>query len=189
MGRWEPGARDRLALAAMELYGERGYQCASVAEIARRAGLTERTFFRHFTDKAEVLFAGTHLLEETLVASVRAAPGELGPIGAVVHALNLVAVEVFEQRRDFACQRQGIIVANPELRQRELAKMATLATSVARALRDRGAREPAASLAAEAGIAIFRVAFGRWIDDADGRSLAAFVRETADELARLTALP
>ena len=62
MGRWEPDARGRLVKAAMELYGERGFEQTTVAEIAERAGLTERTFFRHFADKREVLFAGAGAL-------------------------------------------------------------------------------------------------------------------------------
>jgi hypothetical protein len=58
MTRWEPNARGRLEQAALALYGERGFENTTVAEIAARAGLTERTFFRHFADKREVLFAG-----------------------------------------------------------------------------------------------------------------------------------
>ncbi|MER7370487.1 helix-turn-helix domain-containing protein, partial [Nonomuraea wenchangensis] len=79
MGRWEPNARGRLEEAALELYGERGYEQTTVAEIARRAGLTERTFFRHFADKREVLFGGGTLLEERLTAAVAAAPDSAGP--------------------------------------------------------------------------------------------------------------
>ena len=78
MGRWEPNARGRLEQAAMELYLERGFDQTTVAEIAERAGLTERTFFRHFADKREVLFAGAGALQELLVSAVAGAPDSGG---------------------------------------------------------------------------------------------------------------
>ena len=73
IGAWVDGSRTRGAgceQAALELYGERGFEQTTVAEIAERAGLTERTFFRHFADKREVLFAGSSALQELLVSAV-----------------------------------------------------------------------------------------------------------------------
>jgi len=186
MGRWEPGAKGRLAKAAMELYSERGYENTTVAEIAERAGLTERTFFRHYADKREVLFAGAGELQELLVTKVSEAPAELPPVEAITDALVALADTVFATSREFAVQRQGIIAANAELRERELTKMATLGAAVAAALRGRGVSEPAASLSAEAGVAIFKVAFERWTSQAGTLALASYVRESADELALLT---
>ena len=87
MGRWEPNARGRLEQAAMELYIERGFEPTTVAEIARRAGLTERTFFRHFTDKREVLFAGAASLQDFLVTALASAP-DSPPLDAVAAALE-----------------------------------------------------------------------------------------------------
>jgi AcrR family transcriptional regulator len=187
MGRWEPGAKGRLAKAAMELYSERGYENTTVAEIAERAGLTERTFFRHYADKREVLFAGAAELQELLVTGVGAAPAELSPVGAITNALVHLADTMFAASREFAVQRQAIIAANAELRERELTKMATLGSAVAGALRGRGVTEPAASLAAEAGVAIFKVAFERWTSQAGTLPLAKYIRESVDELALLTA--
>jgi AcrR family transcriptional regulator len=187
MGRWEPGAQSRLAKAAMELYSERGYESTTVAEIAERAGLTERTFFRHYADKREVLFAGAGELQELLVSKVAEAPAELAPVEAITAALVDLADTMFAASRDFALQRQAIIAANAELRERELTKMATLGAAVAAALRSRGIGEPAASLAAEAGVAIFKVAFERWTSQAGTLPLATYIRESADELALLTA--
>ncbi|MFD9129671.1 TetR/AcrR family transcriptional regulator, partial [Kitasatospora sp. NPDC059571] len=83
MGRWEPNARGRLAEAALGLYGERGYEQTTVAEIAERAGLTERTFFRHYADKREVLFDGSGVLQELFAAAVAGAPESAAPIDAV----------------------------------------------------------------------------------------------------------
>jgi AcrR family transcriptional regulator len=186
VGRWEPGAKGRLMAAAMELYLERGYDSTTVADIAERAGLTERTFFRHYADKREVLFAGAGEIQELLVSKVIEAPAELAPLEAIVEALAEVAAIVFEPIGEYAVQRQALITGNTELRERELIKMATLGAAVAEALRGRGVGEPAASLAGEAGIAIFRIAFERWISDSVTQPLANYIREAADELALVT---
>ena len=162
MGRWEPNARGRLEQAALELYVERGFEQTTVAEIAERAGLTERTFFRHFADKREVLFAGAGALQELLASAVAGAPDSAAPIDAVAAALE-AAGALLQERREYARQRQAVIAANPELQERELIKLASLASALADALRRRGVTDPAASLTAEAGIAVFKIAFERWI--------------------------
>jgi AcrR family transcriptional regulator len=186
VGRWEPDARGRLEQAALALYGERGFEQTTVAEIARRAGLTERTFFRYFADKREVLFWGAGQLQEFLVTTVAGAPDSATPIDAVAAALE-AAGAVLQERRDHARQRHAVIAANAELRERELIKLASLAAALAGALRRRGAGEPAASLAAEAGIAVFRIAFERWIDETGRRDLPQLVRDSMDELKAVTA--
>jgi AcrR family transcriptional regulator len=186
MGRWEPNAHGRLERAAMELYGERGFEQTTVAEIAARAGLTERTFFRHFADKREVLFWGAAALQELLVSAVASAPESAAPIDAVAAALA-AAGALLAERRDGARQRQAIIVANAELQERELIKMATLAAALADTLRQRGVSDPAASLAAEAGIAVFKIAFECWIADPAQRDLTQIMQESLTELKAVTA--
>jgi AcrR family transcriptional regulator len=181
MGRWEPNSRGRLAQAALELYGERGFEQTTVAEIAKRAGLTERTFFRHFADKREVLFAGSASLEALFVSTVSGAPESAAPIDAVAKALEVVA-GAFQEHRAFARQRQKAITANAELRERELIKLASLSAALADALRLRGVAEPAASLTAEAGVAVFRIAFERWVDEKNERDLGQLIQESLDEL-------
>jgi AcrR family transcriptional regulator len=185
--RWEPDARGRLERAAMELYSEQGFDKTTVEEIAGRAGLTERTFFRHFADKREVLFGGSGALQEFLVTHVLDAPGSLAPIDAIAVALMQAGTAIFDERREFARTRQAIVTASVELRERELIKLATLSSALADALRLRGVVDPSASLAAEAGIAVFRVAFEAWVDDATGQPLARFVRETVDALKTVAA--
>jgi AcrR family transcriptional regulator len=170
----------------MDLYGERGFDNTSVAEIAERAGLTERTFFRYFADKREVLFGGAGALEEFLVGRVEAAPPSVPALEAVVAALADSGAVFFAARREFARARQAIIAANAELQERELVKLASLASALADALRRRGVAEPAASLAAEAGIAVFKVAFERWVTDAGDVSLSDVVRQSVDELQAVT---
>jgi len=186
MGRWQPDAPGRLARAAFELFAERGYEQTTVADIASRAGLTERTFFRHFSDKREVLFSGQSQLTEALVSSIAGAPESSGPLAAVAVALATVG-EYFEEIRDRARHRQAIIAANPELRERELIKLASLATAMAGALRERGVPEPAASLAAEAGMAVFRIAFERWVSDAGQPDLPRIIRESLHQMQAVTA--
>ena|SRR5487761_1075716 len=186
MGRWEPNASGRLVQAALELYVERGFEQTTVAEIARRAGLTERTFFRHFADKREVLFWGQSALRELMVSTVANAPESAGPIDAIAAALE-AAGAALEERREGARQRQSVIAANAELQERELIKLAALASAMADKLRERGVLEPAASLTAEAGIAVFRVAFERWVNDTSQRDLPQFIRESLDELKAVTA--
>jgi AcrR family transcriptional regulator len=189
MGRWAPGARGRLDQAAMELYLEHGFERTTVAEIAERAGLTERTFFRHFADKPEVLFSGAADLQELLVGKVDEAPATTPPIQAVTAALDHAATAFFEERREFARRRQAIITANTELQERELIKLATLALAIAAALRRRGVPDPAASLAAEAGIAVFKIAFLSWVDGSGEQTLAKTIRESAEELRRVIGAP
>jgi AcrR family transcriptional regulator len=186
MGRWEPNASSRLREAAMELYVERGYEQTTVADIAQRAGLTARTFFRYFADKREVLFAGSDALQEGLVSALDAAPASATPMAAVAAALDAAAA-MLGGRRDFSRQRQAVIAVNAELQERELIKMASLSAALADGLRRRGVTDPAAGLAAEAGIAVFRVAFERWVTAPRARDLAEVIHESLDELTALTA--
>ena len=186
MSRWEPDARGRLERAALDLYVERGFEQTTVAEIAQRAGLTERTFFRHFADKREVLFAGARALQDFLVDALTRAPESATPIDAVVAALEATG-PLFQERREFASQRQAVIAANAELRERELIKLASLGSAMADVLRKRGVTDAAASLTAEAGIAVFKIAFERWVSDAGQPDLRQCIRESFAELKSVTA--
>jgi AcrR family transcriptional regulator len=180
VARWKPDAKGRIARAAMELYGQRGFDRITVAEIAKRAGVTERTFFRHFADKREVLFGGAHRLQDLMVGAVTSAPASAAAIDAVGAALQACAAVLND--REFSRQRQAIVAASEELRERELIKMATLTSAIAEALRGRGVKEPTASLTAEAGIAVFRVAFARWVDPANRKEVGHLMRESLDQL-------
>ena len=186
MGRWEPNARGRLEQAALELYAERGFEQTTVAEIAERAGLTERTFFRHFADKREVLFAGAGSLQELLVTAVVGAPHSVAPLDAVAAALESAGA-LLQERREYSRRRQAVIDANAGLQERELIKLASLASALADALRRRGVADPAASLTAEAGIAIFKIAFERWVKETGPADLPQLIRESLGELKAVTA--
>jgi AcrR family transcriptional regulator len=190
MTRWEPNPRGRLARAAMELYRERGFDRTTVAQIAGRAGLTERTFFRHFADKREILFAGGSELQELVVAAIACAPRPATPLEAAVAGIEAAATALEERRgRDFARQRQAIIAASPELRERELHKLAAMAAGVCGALRERGAGDTAASILGEVTIALFRVSFERWVKQRGGPGLNELIRRSLAELRALTTGP
>jgi AcrR family transcriptional regulator len=180
MSRWQPNPRGRLREAALELYGEHGFDQTTVAQIAERADLTERTFYRHFTDKREVVFSGE--VHRVLVRTIADAPASMTPIQAVTEALS-AAGAVLGERRDMTRRRQAVIAANPALRQHEQIKYATLAADLADALRGRGVEPSSARLAAEAGVAVFRTAFERWIGEDEERDFDQLVRDTLDELA------
>jgi AcrR family transcriptional regulator len=188
MTRWEPDPRGRLEKAAMELYRERGYEKTTVAQIAERAGLTERTFFRHFADKREILFAGGAQLQELALSAIASAPAYTTPLEAAVVGIEAAGAMLEERRgRRFARQRQAIIAASPELRERELHKLAAMAAGVAEALRERGVGDPGAGILGEVVIAIFRISFERWVAESSGPGLTELMRESLAELRGLIA--
>jgi AcrR family transcriptional regulator len=183
MARWEPDAQGRLERAAIELFQERGYGETTVEEIAARAGLTERTFFRYFADKREVLFSGAKELETGIVGRIEAASPDARPLEVVISALE-AAGAILQARRElrFVRMRYALIAKHAELQERELIKLASLAMAIAKALRARGVTEPAGSLAAEAGIAAFKVGFDGWVAEKKPGDLATHIRGAADAL-------
>jgi AcrR family transcriptional regulator len=186
MVRWKPGARERLQEAALELYAAQGFEETTVAEIAEAVGLTERTFFRYFADKREVIFAGEELFQQEFVRGIAAGPADATPLELVASAFT--AVDFFsDERRAYSRQRQSVIAANPGLQERELLKLASLGTALAAALRERGVPEPTATLSAQSGVTVFHVAFQQWIASSEERSLADIEHEVFRELTALTA--
>ena len=177
MPRWEPDARARLEAAALELYSERGFDHTTVEDIAQRAGVTRRTFFRHFADKREVLFGTGHGEWSVVAAAAESAPEGATPLEAVGLALEALAAK-FDAQGEVAVRRIRIVRASPELWERQLIKFTALAEALAGALRARGVGDPAAILAAEAGVTALRVASDRWIADPSNKSMLTVGRET-----------
>src|SRR4051794_25130175 len=155
MVRWEPGARERLKAAALELFARQGFDGATVAGIAAAAGVTERTFFRYFADKREVLFTGQNEFERLFLEGVRDA-GDGPPMAIVAAALDRACAFFPDERRAWSRARQAVIDAEPSLQERELLKLSALAAAMARALRQRGVDATTAALAADSGVAVFR---------------------------------
>jgi AcrR family transcriptional regulator len=178
-------ARQRLQEAARELMRERGFDAVTTAEIAARAGVTERTFFRHFPDKREVLFAGEEAFHTALGDAVVAAPDGLNPMGVlswVFHSL----VPMFEANRSITAPMQAVIARTPALQERVLTKTVGSIEALAAALRRRGVEDGVASLAAQVGMSTFRHAVSAWFDD-PALGLDAEVTRAFDQLRGLAA--
>lgn len=184
MARWQPDARGRLEAAAFELFRERGFDQTTVTDIAARAGLDKRTFYRLFGDKREALFSGGELLEAALVKSV--AETDAAPFDTVLAAFHRAAEEIFADRLDLARVRQNIIDNSPELQERELHKMRSLAAAITAALRAKGVGDTTATLATESGVTVFRLAFARWLAPGTDAPLTNLIAEVATELRAIT---
>jgi AcrR family transcriptional regulator len=185
VSRWSPDTRGRLEQAAFELFRDHGYEETTVADIAKRAGLTERTFFRHYTDKREVLFGGAATLQSELLRAVGGLPPELPTFEAVRAAVEALCA-FMHGRREHARERQRVVDTHADLQERELIKRATLTAALADALKQRGTPDLTASLVADMGIGVFYVAFARWLEDAADRELVEIVREGFDQLKSVT---
>jgi AcrR family transcriptional regulator len=187
MARWEPNARERLVLAALDLFAEQGYDNTTVTQIAKRAGLTKTTFFRHFPDKREVLSAGQEVHSRLLADGAAAAPDSATPLEAVAAALDALTASFTAEQRDFGPRLLTVIADNPELQERATFKSAALAAALTSALDKRGVPEPTASIAAELGILAFHRAFERWVDPASELTFTELARQAIDELRAATA--
>jgi AcrR family transcriptional regulator len=187
MARWEPGTAERLQKAALELFATRGFEQTTAAEIAQSVGLTERTFFRHFSEKREALFHGQQRLVEAFLDGVKSAPDDASPIDIVECALRSSAQFFEDENRPNSRMRQQVIDQNPALQERERNKLADLAKTLADALRARGITEPAATLAAQSGSTVFGIAFGQWIREGEQRSFADLAVDVLNELRAVTA--
>ena len=182
MARWEPNARQRLVLAALDLFAEQGYDDTTVNQIAQRAGLTKTTFFRHFRDKREVLFAGQETHSRLLADGAAAAPDPATPLEAVGAALDALTASFTPEQREFGPRLLTVIAGNPELRERSTFKSAALADALTTALGKRGVPDLTAGLAAELGVRAFHRAFERWLDPARQETLPELAREALGEL-------
>lgn len=169
----------------MQLFAEQGYDATTVAEIARAAEVTERTFFRHFADKREVLFAGQDDFLAMFSDPIDAAPSDTAPFDLVRTAIVATGAFFDREKRPFSRARQAIIEANPALQERELAKLATLKVHLGALLRDRGVGEPTATIAAETAVTVFHLTFQQWIAPDEERSFEDIAAERLDALTEL----
>ncbi len=176
MSRWAPDAQGRLEDAALSLFAERGYNDTTVADIAERAGLTRRSFFRYFPDKREVLFARSASLTKLWEDTITHAPKDATAVEAVGAALAATA-EMFANRKKFVSKRQAIINVTPELQERELVKLASMADATAVLLQERGVDEDVARLVAHMGTTVLRIGFDRWVEPANKLALATILQQ------------
>ncbi|MGW5517894.1 TetR/AcrR family transcriptional regulator [Nocardia africana] len=175
MGRWEPGARERLVVAAVDLFTEQGYDATTVAQIAERAGVTKSTFFRHFPDKRELLVAGQETLSRLLTEGIAEAPERATPLEAVAAGLERASAAMGPMNRELAPRLTAAVAASAELRERDALKSVGLAAAMTEALVARGVPDATAALAGELGVLAFKRGFAEWTGGE---------RDTSDELAR-----
>jgi AcrR family transcriptional regulator len=184
MARWQSGSRERLAASALRLFACQGFEGTTVAEIAAEAGLTERTFFRYYADKREVLFAGEGEFEELFLDGLRSSTSSR-PMELVAAALGHAAAFFPDEKRAWSRGRQVVVTGNAALQERELHKMAALADALTSALTERSIDSTTAALAAEATVSVFRRSFAAWIAEGESRPFGDIQRSVLDQLQAL----
>ncbi|NMI00127.1 TetR/AcrR family transcriptional regulator [Pseudonocardia acidicola] len=189
MARWEPGARERLVVAAVDLFTEQGYDATTVAQIAERAGVTRSTFFRYFPDKREILVAGQETLSRLLTEGIAEAPVGASPLQAVAAGLERVSSAMGPMNRELGPRMKAAVAASAELRERDALKSVGLAVAMTTALIARGVPDPTAHLAAELGVLAFKRGYSQWSDSdrETEHDLAHYTLAALDELRRATA--
>jgi AcrR family transcriptional regulator len=189
MSRWQPGVRERLVVAAVDLFTEQGYDATTVAQIAERAGVTRSTFFRHFSDKREVLVAGQETLSRLLAEGIAEAPAGASPLEAVAAGLERASSEMGPVNRELGPRLKAAVAASTELQERDALKSVGLASAMTAALVARGVPDPTAHLAGELGVLAFKRGFARWSegDHDDGKGLAYHALAALEDLRTATA--
>ena len=184
MARWEPGARERLVVAAVDLFTEQGYDATTVAQIAERAGVTKSTFFRYFPDKRELLVAGQETLSRLLAEGIAEAPASASPIEAVAAGLERASSAMGQMNRELGPRLKAAVAASAELQERDALKSVSLAAAMTAALVARGAPDPIAQLAGELGVLAFKRGYVEWSGDDRhaGDELAPYTLAALDEL-------
>ena len=189
MARWEPGATQRLVVAAVDLFTEQGYDATTVAQIAERAGVTRSTFFRHFADKREVLVAGQEALSALLSEGIAEAPDDATPLQAVAAGLERASSAMGPANRELGPRLKAAVAASTELQERDALKSVGMAEAMTTALVARGVAAPTAHLAAELGVLAFKLGYTTWSesDRSDGTGLAQHALAALEDLREATA--
>jgi AcrR family transcriptional regulator len=185
MSRWAPDAALRLEGAALELFAEQGYSATTVPQIAARADLTTRTFFRHFADKREVLFLREREFPTVVATLLAAAPPALTPLQLTMFGFETIAAQQFGLWRDSIAARRRIIRSDEGLRERELLKSSMLSEAIRHALTEAGIANEEATLVAAFGVLVFDVSLGDWLEGPADRPLVDVLRATLTRMQRL----
>lgn len=180
MARWKPGARDRLSRAAIDLFHEQGYSATTVPQIAARAGLTTRTFYRYFADKREVIF-GVEQDPTAAQTLLERAPAGLDTAGLLAYGLGLLA-DGFDAYREQMRATRDIIASEPALQERGLRKRAMFTDALYAALRGRGLAENRARLLAETTVGALYLAIDQWLTTDTSERLDALTLRALAEI-------
>jgi AcrR family transcriptional regulator len=189
MARWQPGAAQRLVVAAVDLFTEQGYDATTVAQIAERAGVTKSTFFRHFSDKRELLVAGQETLSRLLADGITEAPASDSPLQAVAAGLERASSAMGPTNRELGPRLKAAVAASTELQERDALKSVGLAAAMTAALIARGVPDPTAHLAGELGVLAFKRGYAQWSesDRDDTEGLAPHALAALEDLRAATA--
>ena len=189
MARWQPGASQRLVVAAVDLFTEQGYDATTVAQIAERAGVTKSTFFRYFSDKRELLVAGQETLSRLLAEGIAEAPASASPLQAVAAGLERASGAMGPTNRELGPRLKAAVAASTELQERDALKSVGLAAAMTDALIARGAPDATAHLAGELGVLAFKRGYAKWSesDRDDGEGLAPYALAALEDLRAATA--
>lgn len=182
MGRWEPDAQGRLLSAALELFAEHGYEATTTAQIAERAGLTKTTLFRLFSDKREIVFQGQSALVELVRRGVSEAPMGANPSELMAGAIGLLSRAHTEDHRRTGRILDPVLAESPELNERAVFKRFTIASTLEKALADRGVEKREAGILADLGVRAYYSGYELWVASDSPSPLADYV---ADELSHL----
>ena len=166
----------------MTLFAERGFTATTVPEIAEAAGLTTRTFFRHFADKREVLFANEIDVPALASRMIADAPAGLSPMQIIAGSLEAVAAAQFSGGVDYFLARKAIIQSDDGLREREMHMMSRLSEALREGFVARGVDGLTADLTAQMTLAVFGTSIGRWLRQGGDADLPELLHDT---LARL----
>ena len=189
MSRWQPGTRERLEQAALELFAEKGFADTTVPQITERAGVTTRTFFRYFSDKREVLFANETELPALAAKMIAEAPPELSPMQIIVDGFERVVAAQFAEGAEHFVARQSVVYADDGLREREMRKMAALSDALHQGFLSRGVDDLTASLTAQVTTTIFGIAITRWMRERGAVPLPELLHDTLAHLRQVMAEP
>ncbi len=185
MSRWAPGAAERLHAAALELFLEQGFSATNVPQIAERAGLTTRSFFRYFADKREVLFAGEDELPAVVEQIFQDAESELSPIDVITTGLKAVVIPRVQPFREEFLVRRTIVLSDEGLQERELRKLAILHRAATAAFAHRGLDPLDANISGRLAVTIYDTMLDLWLTDDATRPLDTILDDVMDALAHV----
>lgn len=186
MSRWQGGASEKLSSAALELFAEQGFAETTVPQITARAGLTTRTFFRHFADKREVLYGWVLQLPEYVEGVMTEAPTDLDVLGVIEWGLTTIAKSRLRDQHGYLKWHRSLVLTDASLQEREGQKNATLSEATRRAFLARGLDPLAATVAAHLAMTVFTVSLDRWLDLDDEAALPGVIRDTVERVRQLT---
>lgn len=164
--------------AALELFSKQGYDETTTDEIAEKAGVSPRTFFRYFPTKESVLFVGEFGWFQSFTSQYLAQPAELSDIDAMRATLHSLAAGLTKIRPALTLYEQAV-ASSPTLRGGVLDRQAVDIRAIAEATASRrGLDEPDAGCMVLATVVLltYRAGVMRWLAgpaSADPRDLIA----------------